>query len=477
MSTDRNDFPLGHSEIFRLMVERSPLPISIQDSQWKFVYVNQAYCDFVGYDANELLGNDPSFFLFPSEAQAQIKSHREWANHRNFGEFSPLDRIRELVRRDGSRVRFRDYLGQSQTEDGEDLWCGILFELTELDQLRAEVSAFQDRSAAMQVRFDSFAELSNEGMLIVDVANDVVLHANSVVSEILGVELTGNEQPFNDLLALFEPSEVPGLRSTILRGSSRRGAETNVTLQHPNTGKRSIRVRSFKGRAPDTETFLLLEDVTEQIRFEEYRLNIEVMRRETVVKEIHHRINNQLHGVMTLLESALISSDSKQTAMNAAISRINAIASLNGLLTGISSEISVVDLVSQLASHVQTALSCQVNIEFADTQPGLKGISIDTDAVAVALAINDLLMHASSLARDDKVDVRIEARQAEILIQIYCACDASDGEFPDSDSAGFGLAKSLLDGTDSAIVMDRHSADQRLRIDLTLGAQTLGQVG
>ncbi len=51
---------LSRAEMFRLMVEHSPLPISVQDQDWRLILVNQAYCDFTGYERAELLGKDPA---------------------------------------------------------------------------------------------------------------------------------------------------------------------------------------------------------------------------------------------------------------------------------------------------------------------------------------------------------------------------------------------------------------------------------
>jgi PAS domain-containing protein len=51
---------LSRAEMFRLMVERSPLPISVQDRNWRLVLVNDAYCEFTGYAKSELLGQDPA---------------------------------------------------------------------------------------------------------------------------------------------------------------------------------------------------------------------------------------------------------------------------------------------------------------------------------------------------------------------------------------------------------------------------------
>jgi len=137
MTMDQAKPLCGHDAMFRLMIERTAMPVSIQDANWRFVFANQSYCDYVGYELKDLLGRDPSTFLFPSEGKTETQSYRDWAHAPGRTEFSRAGMIRELVRSDGSRVRFRSDMGHTQAPNGEDLWCGILFDLTEIDELRA----------------------------------------------------------------------------------------------------------------------------------------------------------------------------------------------------------------------------------------------------------------------------------------------------------------------------------------------------
>jgi PAS domain S-box-containing protein len=68
---------LSRAEMFRLMVERSPLPISVQDRNWRLVLVNDAYCEFTGYAKSELLGQDPAVLLHPPEEVTNLPAQRE----------------------------------------------------------------------------------------------------------------------------------------------------------------------------------------------------------------------------------------------------------------------------------------------------------------------------------------------------------------------------------------------------------------
>jgi len=95
-----------HDEIFRVMVDDSPLPVSIQNNEWKFVFVNEAYCRYTGYPVNELLGRDPKSFLFPPEDNARLVQKRLQASDLTNKLLPEYSAVRELVRKDGERVRF-----------------------------------------------------------------------------------------------------------------------------------------------------------------------------------------------------------------------------------------------------------------------------------------------------------------------------------------------------------------------------------
>jgi|GEM_PF-4251373 len=244
------------------------------------------------------------------------------------------------------------------------------------------------------------------------------------------------DQPFSALLSNVDPSDLERFNEMLLRGGSPRGTEEHVSIQHPRKGKRTLRIRCFSGSRPQAEAFVLVEDVTDQIRYEEYRLGVEVMKRETVVKEIHHRVHNQLHGVMNLLESSLLSADTKEVAIEKAIARISAIANLNGSLTRTSSDVSLLHLVVQIVDHAKKTQRNQIRIELVNSEPELKGINIDNNAVALT-----------------------------------CRCNAEQEQANRSISENLGLATSLVQGTDSSIVFAEQEGD--LALTLALGPKTL----
>ena len=184
---------LSRAEMFRLMVERSPLPISVQDRNWRLVLVNDAYCEFTGYAKSELLGQDPAVLLHPPEQVVNLPAQREAILGLNTDDFPHHQVIRELLRRDGTRARYHGSLSFSRGPAGEPLWCCTLVDLSALDGLRNQLSEQTGLAGTMRQRFDRFSSLSDDGIAIVSRATGRIEHANESLCALLGVERSALE--------------------------------------------------------------------------------------------------------------------------------------------------------------------------------------------------------------------------------------------------------------------------------------------
>lgn len=438
-----------HDEIFRVMVQDSPLPVSIQDNSWKFVFVNEAYCRYTGYTAGELLGQDPQSMLFPPEDNAGLIQKRLQATDSVNALLPEYSAVRELVRKDGERVRFHVDIGSSRTRKGQQLWCGVIFDLTHLETTRAELADAREHSAHMLFRFDSFAALSNEAMIVAHIENDKVLHVNDVAWDVLGIEAI---DPINMSVSVLwqhiAVGDKPSLVEALRRGASQRGNDLSVIIAHPNGNRRSLRIRTFRSARPDSETYILAEDVTEQLRLEQQRLEEALVRRDALVREVHHRIKNNLQGVIGVLQSARAEGASARTAINEAIHKINAIAEVNGMLTSGSSKISVNELINRLSQYLANAFDSTVKTHYTTTNADMPEPFVDNDAVPVALVMNEIITNSIKHHRSD-VPIRIEvSRNADALTVTV----RNIGSIPDQNlfesvqpgTNGLGLVKALL---------------------------------
>lgn len=439
----------SHDDIFRMMVLNSPLPVSIQNEQWQFVFVNDAYCKFVGYEFHELIGRDPSDFLFPPEEDPQLMAIRQQLDISKALLLPEYPAVRELVRKDGKRARFHGDISQTRTRNGERLRSGVIFDLTHVEQTRASLLQARQLSNEMNFRFDSFAALSNEAMIVADVSGDQILHANSVVWDVLGLEAPNLAQtPIATLWQNIVKSDQPKFADAMHSGASQRGNEINVMLDHPNGSQRSLRIRTFRSGSPTAETYILAEDMSEHVRHEEQRLHDALMRRETLVKEVHHRIKNNLQGVIGVLQVARINGASAENAIDQAIHKINAIAEVNGMLTSGSSQVAIKDLVPRLAEYLGNAFNVQVTTRFILENEGAAPLRIDGDSVPVALVMNEIITNAIK-HHEGNTPIQVELRQSAKVMTISVRNSGQinqPGLFESAQPAtyGLGLVKALL---------------------------------
>ena len=134
-------------------------------------------------------------------------------------------------------------------------------------------------------------------------------------------------------------------------------------------------------------------DITLQKQQEAKRLADETAHRNALVREVHHRIKNNLQGISGLLR--LFAQENPQTteAINQVMSQIRSIAVLHGLQGHASLDtVRLCELTSAIATDVQSVWQTPIAVDI----PALwtPGIIAEKEAVPIALVLNELLVNA-----------------------------------------------------------------------------------
>lgn len=193
-------------------------------------------------------------------------------------------------------------------------------------------------------------------------------------------------------------------------------------------------------------------DVTQE--WEQRRQLQEVIKeRETLVKETHHRIKNNLATITGLLELQIMKSDSAevQQVLSESMTRVKSIASIHEKLyeteglASITLDLYINDLIEQLHDSLE-GLEASTDINFTmDLEP----ISLKTrQAVPLGLIINELITNAHKHAFDDNggtVSVSCTMEDEQITLKV-----SDDGKgLPENldvqktDSLGLKLIETL----------------------------------
>ncbi len=167
------------------------------------------------------------------------------------------------------------------------------------------------------------------------------------------------------------------------------------------------------------QLLLVASDVTGQRAAERARLQAAIAQREVLVREVHHRIKNNLQGVAGLLQQNAARQPELAAALSEAVGQVQAIAQVYGLQVGVAGPIQVAGLLRAIAQSVQRTFGQTIEIESGDEVPH---VLPEAEAIPVALTVNELLTNAvkhgvgaASVrcrleARGDAVGIRIAGR-------------------------------------------------------------------
>ena len=470
---------LSRAEMFRLMVEHSPLPISVQDQHWRLILVNQAYCDFTGYERAELLGKDPATLLHPPEQITNLPAQRKAILNLNVDEFPQHQVIREFIRRDGSRARYSSLLGFTRGPAGESLWCATLIDLRALDKLRGQLSEQSELAGVMQVRFDRFSALSDDGIAIVERGENRIVHVNEALSKLLSIDqstLVG--APLSVLWENVHQDDMERITGAFAVAASASPVEVTIRLRPGVSGERWIRLRSVSGEEQQPEYFLVFEDISEMIERQEVREREAAAQIEAIVSEVHHRIKNHLQGVLALLRRR-DDVDPKTNALVAkAATQIAGIAEVHGILMKSPAAATLTSMVVAIAQATARIWDTTVEVKTMDDDSVPIYAVAEMESVPLALIINELILNAIKHRRGQD-PVSVEIRRGEQTVRILISSAASLPPNFDFNklpaTSGLGLVRGLFARTSTRLSISE--VEDRVVADLELSAPVVLKVG
>lgn len=116
--------------------------------------------------------------------------------------------------------------------------------------------------------------------------------------------------------------------------------------------------------------------------------------RDTVVREVHHRIKNHLQGVAGLLRQHANEHPEIRSPMEIAIAQIQAVAAIHGLQgKQTSSQVNLCDMITKIANTVSDLTNANI-VPSIMADSVMPARIVESEAVAVALILNELIMNA-----------------------------------------------------------------------------------
>ncbi len=192
----------------------------------------------------------------------------------------------------------------------------------------------------------------------------------------------------------------------------------------------------------------IINDVTERKQEEASRFAFEVSQRNTLVREVHHRIKNNLQGVVGLLRQHVVQHPNVKRELEAAIARINSIAMVYGLQSeDMQEQVRLCDMVCGICSSAQIMM--EAIIEPIVEVDVIKPVKVTKEeAVPVALILNELIHNAIKHSRPDQdcqpIQVFMGGDENIVTVRVQNKCASLPGEFDFSTGSGLGTGLSLV---------------------------------
>ncbi len=384
----------------RTLTDIIPGMVSYWTPDLRCGFANQSYFNWFGQTPQQILGKHISELLGP-ELYERNAPHIQAALN---GQSQQFERC--LVRADGSVgttwVQYVPDVYRAEVR-GFAVWAADLTPIRQAQQKLEQLNA--------SVRIAAIAFECQEGMVVTD-AQRVILRVNQAFTTLTG----------------FTSADVVGRRPVEFQ-SARHGEPFdhamwtevrsiggwNGEFWHRHHSQGDFPVRATVTAVTDqvgeiTHYVFTLVDVTGLHQSEVQRRQEEQMQRDALVREVHHRIKNNLQGIAGLLRQFEYAQPETREAMTQAIGQVQSIAVIHGLQGQEATEQVQVDAL--VRAIVQTLLTLrQSSVTLSIPADWSAWALAENDAVPIALILNELILNAIKHGTPQSADAEVTLTQ------------------------------------------------------------------
>ncbi len=406
-----------------------PVAIFVKDAQSNLLLMNKACEEQWGVSFSELEGTDGSQRFSADQMATFLAEDRE-----TFLRGHQVDFEEEVCIAGRTQAIFRHTLKKPVfDEHGKPLYL-VCINMDVSERKKAEMLSLQHKTAI---------DISHDGFWIVDARQGILLEANQSYARMSGYSL----------------DELKGMQVSILEAKEQSQDEVHAHISRIITHGWDVfetRHRRKDGEIMDIEVscafikdaghiVVFLRDISERKRTQlELQKAREATHRNVLVREVHHRIKNNLQGIIGVLRQHSEAHPELSDPMNHAISQVQSVAVIHGLQgqTGMP-EVRLCELTSAIASGKEALWNTSIAVDIPSNWSPF--VVIEAEAVPTALILNELMANAIKHGADGNVGVSLRCSQAtdSVIVTIR-----NSGLIP----AGFGLNSPALLGTGLRLV-------------------------
>ena len=293
------------------------------------------------------------------------------------------------------RVKARDgrefwVVGNAVVTGSESRGRQLTYALLDIERRRQAEARIAEAQASLQ----RIIEAAPMAITVRDARTLTILQANLAAAR--SVDRTIDQLVGCSPEDIFEP-DLAAQRRLDMEHALRASTVTQREYQIPMNGE--VRVWDARylplaapGQPPD-QLLLVATDVTEQRAAERARFDEAIAQREMLVKEVHHRIKNNLQGVAGLLQQIATRKPEMASAMSEVVGQVQAIAQVYGLQVGAGGPLQVTGVVEAIAGSVQRTFGHPIAFAVQGDHPE-QWVLPEAESIPIALTLNELLTNA-----------------------------------------------------------------------------------
>jgi len=388
--------------------------VVVMDDRGVLERVNREMREVTGYEAGELVGRTWQSLLPPSlRARSEGVIERLCSTQgRALEEFELITRVGELRTVAWTFTR----VNGSSPDGAHVIGTGVDVTL----QRRAE-AALQ----ASEQMFRELAENIRETFFVRDVETRTIIYLSPSYEAAWGVSA---EDALVDAVACgrsVHPADrkrvTSAMMESVATGRHELTMEYRITDVQGRTRwlyGRSFPIRDVSGRVVRLAGFV--EDVTQRRQEENERIARLEAQREVLVREVHHRIKNNLQGVAGLLQQHGDVHPELKTILGEAIGQVRAMAIIHGLQGKDHAErINLPEMVMVIVESVMGVSGKPFDLVVDEVMPK-RFIALQSETVPLALIINEVMTNAvkHGSTEHSPIKVRIEAKDGGVLVSV-----------------------------------------------------------
>jgi len=325
-----------------------------------------------------------------------------------------------------------------------------------------------------------------------------ILRAAPIGIGVLQNRILLNTNPAMSLITGYSPDELKNMPAQRLYASDVEyefvGREKYRLMSELGIGCISTRWQRKDGRLIDVylsstpiadgdlagKIVFTAEDITERNRLEHERLSAMVRQRDTLVREVHHRIKNHLQGVIGLLRAQINDHPLSAAPLLQTLEQIKTIANVYGLQSSRGdAKVSLCDLLRSCVTHTVSSVPVLCHCPSSEYE----AILSKEELVPIALILGELLVNAQKHLDQQKftdafvrLSMEITEQGAKITFRSTPANLPPNFDIKHGDGIGTGLELVLALMPATGAILNYRQQGEAVDVEFILEPPVIGEL-